>query len=377
MPFYDLSPAELATYDPPLQIPFDLKQFWDDTLSDARTHPLAAEFAPVSTALTAVEVYDVTFAGWGGHPIKAWLLVPVHRPGRLPCIVGYLGYLGYSAGRGFPHEWLTWPGAGFATLVMDTRGQGWSPHTPGDTADPVGSGPAAPGFLTKGLESRETYYYRRVYTDAVRAIEAACSHPRVDPDRIGLEGGSQGGGLAMAAGALSPQVQAVAANVPFLSHIRRATEIGVEHPYAELVQYLRSRPADIDAIFSTLSYFDVAVLARLAQAPALFSAGLMDPVCPRSCCYAAFNAWGGRKKSSATRTTSTRAGQGTRPSGSCSSSTSSLSRSADEDGVPARVAFVRMRGGCAKERHRLPVPLLRCWSLIAGHFLLTTDDGVF
>lgn len=46
----------------------------------------------------------------------------------------------------------------------------------------------------------------------------------------------------------------------------------------------------------TLSYFDVAVLARLAHAPALFSVGLMDPVCPPSCCYAAFNAWGGARE---------------------------------------------------------------------------------
>lgn len=202
-------------------------------------------------------------------------------------------YLGYTAGRGYPHQWLTWPGAGYATFVMDTRGQGWSPNAPGDTADPVGSGPAAPGLLTKGVATRETYYYRRVFTDAVRAIEAVRTHPRVDPCRIGLEGGSQGGAIAIAAGALCPDVQAVSANVPFLSHIRRATEIGSEHPYGELVQYLRSRPNEVEEVFATLSYFDVAVLARLARAPALFSVGLMDPVCPPSCCYAAFNAWGG------------------------------------------------------------------------------------
>lgn len=293
MPLYDLPLAELVTYDPQLSVPTDLGRFWDDTLAEAGEHPLTAEFTRVQSPLTAVEVYDVTFAGWGGHPIRGWLVLPVHRSGRLPCIVSYLGY---SGGRGFPHEWLTWPGAGFASFVMDTRGQGWSPQKPGATADPVGSGPSAPGFLTKGLESRETYYFRRVYTDAVRAIEAARSHPRVDPERIGLEGTSQGGGLAIAAGALCPGVQAVSANVPFLSHFRRATEVSAEYPYAELVQYLSSRPDEVENIFATLAYFDVAVLARRAHAPALFSVGLMDPVCPPSTCYAAFNAWGGPKE---------------------------------------------------------------------------------
>lgn len=293
MPLYDLPAAELATYDPPLPVPADLGQFWHDTLTEARAFDLAAQVTPVATALSEVQVYDVTFAGWGGHPIRAWLLLPAHREGRLPCVVSYLGY---TAGRGFAHQWSIWPAAGFATLVMDTRGQGWSADRPGVTADPVGSGPAAPGLLTKGLESRETFYYRRVFTDAVRAIETARSHPRIDPDRIGVEGGSQGGGLAMAAGALCPDVAAVSANVPFLTHIRRATEIGAEHPYGELVQYLRSRPGEVERVFQTLSYFDVAVLARMGAAPAVFSAGLMDPVCPPSCCYAAFNAWGGAKE---------------------------------------------------------------------------------
>lgn len=73
-----------------------------------------------------------------------------------------------------------------------------------------------------------------------------CGHPRVDPARIGLEGSNQGGAIAIAAGALCPDVQAVSAYVPFLSHVRRATEIGTEHPYGELVEYLCSRPGQVE-----------------------------------------------------------------------------------------------------------------------------------
>ena len=46
----------------------------------------------------------------------------------------------------------------------------------------------------------------------------------------------------------------------------------------------------------TLSYFDGAVLARRATAPALFSVGLMDQTCPPSTVYAAYNAWAGADK---------------------------------------------------------------------------------
>lgn len=46
----------------------------------------------------------------------------------------------------------------------------------------------------------------------------------------------------------------------------------------------------------TLTYFDAAVLAGQATAPALFSVGLMDPICPPSTVYAAYNAYAGTKQ---------------------------------------------------------------------------------
>ena len=64
---------------------------------------------------------------------------------------------------------------------MDTRGQGGQYGSGGDTPDPVGSGPAAPGFVTRGILDPATYYYRRVLTDAVRAVDAARALPGVDP----------------------------------------------------------------------------------------------------------------------------------------------------------------------------------------------------
>ena len=41
-------------------------------------------------------------------------------------------------------------------------------------------------------EARHFTFYRRVFTDAVRAVEAARSNPAVDAKRIAVTGGSQG-----------------------------------------------------------------------------------------------------------------------------------------------------------------------------------------
>ena len=44
--------------------------------------------------------------------------------------------------------------------------------------------------MTRGILAPQTYYYRRLLTDAVRAVEAARSHPAIDPAHIAVTGGS-------------------------------------------------------------------------------------------------------------------------------------------------------------------------------------------
>jgi hypothetical protein len=183
MPEYDFSPAVLHTYRSAVVPPADFDAFWSKTLAETRVAPVAARFEPADYGLTAFDVFDLTYAGFGGHPVRGWFILPKGATGRLPLVVRYIGYGG---GRSLPYDHLVWPAAGYAHLVMDTRGQG-SAWSPGDTPDPVGSDPASPGFMTRGILDREAYYYRRVFTDAVRAIEAGRGHPAVDPDKVAVD----------------------------------------------------------------------------------------------------------------------------------------------------------------------------------------------
>ncbi len=293
MPLFDLPFEQLKTYRPDRVEQPDFDAFWQATLAEARQHPLDAIFEQVNYGLQAQETFDVTFNGFGGQPVKAWLLLPRRRSGPLPCVVEYIGYGG---GRGFPTDWLLWSSVGFAHLVMDTRGQG-SSWLFGATPDLYGQGgnPSIPGFMTQGILDPQHYYYRRVFTDAVRAIEAARSHPAVDPDRIAVAGGSQGGGITIAAAGLEPAVKAALPDVPFLCHYRRATELVDTAPYNEITRFCLTHRDKIETVFRTLSYFDGVNLAARATATALFSVGLMDQVCPPSTVYAAYNHWAGPK----------------------------------------------------------------------------------
>jgi cephalosporin-C deacetylase len=301
MAFFDLPIDQLRGYKPPRREEKDFDSFWASTMDEAARHPLDPRFEPYPAGLDCVEAFDASFSGFGGERVAGWLVLPApairaslpgFRAGRLPCVVEYIGYGG---GRAFPWDWLFWAAAGFAHFVMDSRGQGAS-WSPGDTADRGTTGPSAPGFMTRGIDSPEDYYYRRIMVDAARAVDAAAAYPAVDPDRLCVTGGSQGGGLSIAAAALSKSARFLMPDVPFLCCYRRATEITDNDPYHEISRYIHARRDSEDAVFRTLSYFDGVNFAARTKVPALYSVALMDKTCPPSTVFAAYNWHAGEKE---------------------------------------------------------------------------------
>jgi cephalosporin-C deacetylase len=285
---FDMPLTELERYTPDRDEPDDFDDFWRDTLGAAAAHELAPEFTPYDALLPGVRIHDVRYAGYAGERVAGWFLTPPDAAGPLPCVVQFIGYGG---GRGRAHEWLLWPAAGYAVLVMDSRGQG-----DGDTPDLPGVGPQHAGLLTRGVLNRDDYYYRRLFTDAVRAVDTAASRAEVDPDRIVVAGASQGGGIAQAVAGLHPGVRGAIIDVPFLTHFRRATEITDEYPYRELADMCATNRDRIDQVFRTLGYFDGLHFAARATAPALYTVGLMDAICPPSTVFAAYHHYTGPKQ---------------------------------------------------------------------------------
>lgn len=284
--------SELRRYRPDIAEPADFDEFWERTLRDARAAGSEPIVTQVASPFTHVRVFDVRFSGFDGHPVGAWLLLPPGE-GLAPGIVQFQGYGG---GRGLPHESLAWVNAGYATLVVDTRGQGAHRDSGSGTPDPVGSDPAVPGFMTRGIRDPETYYYRRVFTDAVRAVDFLLTRPEIDADRVVVAGVSQGGGIALAAAGLHESVAACLSDVPFLCHFARAVGLTESDPYAEVVRYLRAHREDGEVVARTLSYVDGVSFAARCRGAGLFSVALHDVVCPPSTVFAAFNAYAAELK---------------------------------------------------------------------------------
>jgi cephalosporin-C deacetylase len=286
VPKTDMDLEALRTYAPQIVEPSDFDDFWSSTL-EANPHlPDRVIRTRAETPITELVAEDLEFAGYNGDPIHAWIVRP-QGSRALPAVVEYQGYGG---GRGLVGEKSLWALTGRVHVFMDTRGQGSGWGTGGDTPDPHGSGPATEGSMTRGILDEHDYYYRRVYVDAVRLLDAVAGLDCVDERRIAVTGGSQGGGIAIAAAALSRWPVLAMPDVPFLCHFRRSVDVAALPPYTELVRYLAVHRAEEDRVFRTLSYFDGASLARRITIPTRMSVALMDDIVPPSSVFAAYNA---------------------------------------------------------------------------------------
>ena len=88
------------------QEPPDFDAFWAETLDAARQHPLDARFEPVGLRAAPGGHLRCYFrCGYGGQPVKDWLVLPVGQAGAaLRRRVHRLWGAGAAS-----HEWLTFP----------------------------------------------------------------------------------------------------------------------------------------------------------------------------------------------------------------------------------------------------------------------------
>jgi cephalosporin-C deacetylase len=294
MPNVDMPLAQLRVYKPDLTMEADFEVFWEKAIKQSAQVPLQATAALVEDhPLQSIRIYDVVYDGADGTPIHGWYIVPGgnHQPGSLPVVVRYHGYNG---NRSKPHELLHWAAMGYAAFAIDTRGQGGS--TP-DLATYSQGGIS--GWMTLGILDPDTYYYKHVYLDCLRALDFVCSLPEVDATRIAVYGGSQGGGLALAVAGLDTRPKVAMPFYPYLCHFPRGVEQHNGGPYVEIKNWFRRfDPEHLQEqrVYRTLSYFDGMNMASRVKARTLMAITLQDVICPPSTCFAAYNHLTGEKE---------------------------------------------------------------------------------
>ncbi|WP_438445989.1 acetylxylan esterase [Gorillibacterium sp. sgz5001074] len=281
MNFIERKFVELHNHEPELTTPSDMDAFWEEVLHETRTKPLNAVRTPEETPMLGTETYRVVYEGIDGTPVHGYYSVPtVFGKENYPCIVFFHGYTG---SKGLPEHFATYLMSGYAVFSIDIRGQA------GDTGDlsPLQDG-TTKGWVTKGITDPRTCYYKSIVTDALRAVDWAAGQPEVDPKRVGVSGGSQGGGLSLAVSALGDRHAFAIADIPNMCYMDWSI-FNTTGSITEAAQYITKYSERLDTVLKTLSYFDNMNLAHRIRIPVLVSVGFKDSVCPPEAVFAAYN----------------------------------------------------------------------------------------
>jgi cephalosporin-C deacetylase len=287
MPIFDLPLEELHVYQGINPRPNDFDAYWEAALQELQATDPDVKLVLSRFQTPFAECFDLYFTGVRGARIHAQYLRPKKNPAFHPAV---LQFHGYSGNAGDWSDKLTLVAAGYSVVAMDCRGQGGSSEDIGGV-----KGNTLHGHLIRGLDdATENLLFRQIFLDTVQLARVVMHFPEVDPQRVGVMGQSQGGGLALACAALEPRIKRVMAFYPFLCDYRRVWELDLaaQDAYAELCEYFRRfdpQHQREDQIYTKLGYIDVQHLAKWIQGEVLFITGLMDTVCPPSTQFAAYN----------------------------------------------------------------------------------------
>ena len=293
MKTYQTLLKELETYTGIGERPADFSDYWRDaieemSLTDPRVSLEKAEFQGTHT-----ECFHLYFTGVDGSRIHAQYLRPKYRSHPIPALLQFHGYR-WNAG-----DWcekMAYTDMGFAVASMDCRGQGGLSEDLGCV-----HGTTVTGHVIRGVtDHKNKLLYRQIFLDTALLARILMDFEEVDRERIGAFGTSQGGALAVACAALTPDIQKIAPCSPFLSDFEGACRHQeCQGAYLELWEYFRIQDPCHEHekdFFEHLQYIDIRHLAPWVKADVLWGIGLEDTACPPSTQFAAYNALTSTKK---------------------------------------------------------------------------------
>ena len=247
----------------------DFDAFWEETLAELAQIPAEAQWEPVPEYSNELrQCFRIHFPSLDGGTGGGIISVPVAE-GKFPVYVQYMGY----GAEPFYFDPSANPDR--IDFLVSVRGQGIYKEQQTD-------------WIDRGLQSKEAYYYRGAFCDAVRAAEIVAALDKADPERMVALGESQGGALTAVAAALWGKFKVISIAVPFLGDYRDYARI-VWWPVHEVMEAADKAGISYDTLFTMLSYFDVKNLAPRITCPVVMAFGLQDPTCPPHTNFAIYN----------------------------------------------------------------------------------------
>ncbi len=253
---------ELLTPNPPE----DFDAFWATAKAEVRAAPLDYHRSLSNDfSLPGFKIESLHFRGIKGNTLNGWLAYPPEAR-RLPA---FLWIPPYGRESLLPNAYGTRPGC--TSMSFNFHGEGafhQEKYVP------------LRGYFADGVADPEPWVFRAMAQNAMLAARVLEAQPEADEDRISAMGMSQGAGLGIWLGGLSPIIKSVCADMPFLTGTRYIlSRNAYRYPLKELLDFAETIPMGMDRLLYTLSYFDTLNMATRCAVPTHMSLGLKDPAC--------------------------------------------------------------------------------------------------
>lgn len=274
------SPEQLKPYT---QDPADFDTFWQKNIEEARKTPVSVSSKRVAAYSTDdFDCYLLKLRTDNRHSIYGYLTKP-KASGKYPVVL-------CPPGAGIktikePMRNTYYAKNGFIRLEMEIHGL--NPEMTEEQFKEISTAFSGEnGYVENGLDNRDNYYMKHVYTACVRAIDYLTSLPEWDGRNVFVQGGSQGGALSIVTAALDKRVTACVANHPALSDMAGYAEKGRTGGWPHLNRENQMlTPQKIE----TLRYYDVVNFARRLTCPVYLTWGYNDNTCPPTTSYIVWN----------------------------------------------------------------------------------------
>jgi len=274
--------------------PKDFWQFWQQNIEENKKHPMSYTKEFVKEMSTEkVDAYRLKISiDNERHSFYAYLLMPKGaKQGSCPVVLtppgaGVKPIRDATTRRFYPEN-------GFIRMALDIHGLDPTISEKVYAEINAAFNNKYNGYLRQNLEDRNHYYMKHVYLGLVRCIDILTSLPEWDGRNVIMQGGSQGGALALIGTALDSRVTLCVANHPALSDMA-AGSAGLTSGYPH---FSKESGAYNEACMKTLPYYDVVNFARHIQVPVYLTWGYNDNVCPPTTSYAVWNVLAGPKES--------------------------------------------------------------------------------
>jgi len=255
----------------------DFQEFWDGSLAAlAKVDPQYRLIHQPKLSKGPKNVYEIRMRSYGNVRVGGWYGVPKSK-GPHPAIIRLPGY-----------------GANMkpVNLFNDVIVLSFNPRGHGNSQEDVKGKPG--NYWIRGLDDKEGYYYQGAYLDCVRAVDFLCSRKEVDPARIAVKGGSQGGGLSFSTAALDKRISLCIPHIPFLTNWDLYFK--TSH-WPEMDRWIEEKESRTwESTLKTLSYFDTMNMAPWIECPVFMGVGLQDAICPPVTNFAVYNRLKGKKQ---------------------------------------------------------------------------------